>query len=180
MKRVPRLDFLARRPRPWAGLTLALLAAALLVAASFSAWRIEQHNRAELARLNEQAAKRLPPPPRKLSEAERVRHAQAARVAAELRAPWADLLATFEEHGHNDVGLLKLEPDAKAGIVRITGQARSTQALFVYLRELEADPRLVQVALTTQQAERETPGQPLRFVIQAGWRSERPTAREQS
>ena len=35
---------------------------------------------------------------------------------------------------------------------------------------LQADVRLVRVALTTQQLERETPGQPLRFVIQAGWR----------
>lgn len=180
MKTLPRLDFLAGAPRPWAGVALAMLATALLGAASVSAWHADRDNRAELARLNEQAARRLPPPPRKLSEAERVRHAQAARVAAELRAPWSDLLATFEEHGHNDVGLLKLEPDAKAGIVRITGQARSTQALFAYLRELEADPRLVQVALTTQQAERETPGQPLRFVIQAGWRSARVSAREQS
>lgn len=180
MKPLPRLDFLASAPRPWTGIVLALLIATLLGIASMSAWRLEQHNRAELGRLNEMAARRLPPPPRKLSEAERVRHAQAARVAAELRAPWAELLATFEEHGHGDVGLLKLEPDAKAGIVRITGQARGTQALFAYLRELEADPRLVQVALTTQQAERDTPGQPLRFVIQAGWRSARSAPREQS
>ena len=117
-----------------------------------------------------QAARLLPPAPRKLSEAERVRLTQAARVAGELRAPWGDLLATFEEHGQGDIGLLKLEPDAKAGVVRITGQARDAKSLFAYLHELEADVRLVRVALTTQQLERETPGQPLRFVIQAGWR----------
>ncbi|TXH53164.1 MAG: hypothetical protein E6Q93_19815 [Burkholderiaceae bacterium] len=55
-------------------------------------------------------------------------------------------------------------------MVRITGQARNAKALFAYLHELEGDARLVRVALTTQQLERETPGQPLRFVIQAGWR----------
>lgn len=170
MKTLPQLDFLAGAPRPWGGIALAGLAAVLLAGVAFSSWRIEQDNRQALARLNEQAARLLPPAPRKLSEAERVRLTQAARVAGELRAPWGDLLATFEEHGQGDIGLLKLEPDAKAGVVRLTGQARDAKSLFAYLHELEADVRLVRVALTTQQLERETPGQPLRFVIQAGWR----------
>ena len=170
MKRVARLDFLAGAPRPWGGLGLVLLAALLLGATAFSSWRQAQANREALAALNEQVARRLPPAPRKLSEAERVRLSQAARVAGELRAPWGDLLAAFEEHGRDDIGLLKLEPDAKTGLVRITGQARHAAALFAYLRELEAEPRLARVALTAHQLERETPGQPLRFVIQAGWR----------
>lgn len=180
MKTVAQLDFLAGGPRPWGGIALAALAALLLGAAALSSWRIEQDNRQALARLNEQAARLLPPAPRKLSEGERVRLAQAARVAGELRAPWGDLLATFEEHGQGDIGLLKLEPDAKAGVVRVTSQARNARALFAYLHELEADPRLVRVALTTQQLERETPGQPLRFVIQAGWRGAPSAPREVS
>lgn len=180
MKRVRQLDFLAGAPKPWPGLGLTAIAALLLGAAAFSAWQQEQDNRRALARLNEQAARLLPPAPRKPTEAERVRLAQAARVAGELRAPWADLLATFEEHGKGDIGLLKLEPDAKAGVVRITGQARNAKALFAYLHELEGDMRLVRVALTTQQLERETPGQPLRFVIQAGWRGAPSAAKEVS
>ena len=180
MKPLARLDFMARAPRPWAGLVLCIAAAGLLVTAAASAWQLERDNRDRLALVNERAARLLPPPPRKLTEAERVRLAQATRVAGELRAPWADLLATFEEHGKNDIGLLKLEPDAKAGIVRVTGQARNTAALFAYLRELEADARLTQVALTTQQSERETPGQPLRFVIQAGWRTTTTAVKEVS
>ena len=180
MKPLARLDFMARAPRPWAGLVLCIAAAGLLVTAAASAWQLERDNRDRLALVNERAARLLPPPPRKLTEAERVRLAQATRVAGELRAPWADLLATFEEHGKSDIGLLKLEPDAKAGIVRVTGQARNTAALFAYLRELEADARLTQVALTTQQSERETPGQPLRFVIQAGWRTTTTAVKEVS
>ncbi len=180
MKLVRQLDFLAGAPRPWGGLGLVVLAALLLAAVSASAWQQDQDNRRALAQLNEQAARLMPPAPRKLSEAERVRLAQAARVAGELRAPWGDLLATFEEHGQGDIGLLKLEPDAKAGVVRITGQARNAKALFAYLHELEGDARLVRVALTTQQLERETPGQPLRFVIQAGWRGAPSTPKEVS
>lgn len=180
MKPLARLDFMARAPRPWVGVALCAAAAGLLLAVAASAWQMERDNRDRLAVVNERAARLLPPPPRKLTEAERVRLAQATRVAGELRAPWADLLATFEEHGKNDIGLLKLEPDAKAGIVRVTGQARNTTALFAYLRELEADSRLTQVALTTHQSERETPGQPLRFVIQAGWRTTTSVAKEVS
>lgn len=171
MRPVPQLDFLALVPRPWAGFALAAVIALVLGASTFSIWRLDQGNRQALAQINERTARLLPPAPRKLSETERVRLAQVTRVAGELRAPWADLLATFEEHGQSDIGLLKLEPDAKAGVVRVTGQARNTKALFAYLRELEADARLVQVALTTHQAERDTPGQPLRFTIQAGWRA---------
>ena len=141
MKTLPQLDFLAGAPRPWGGIALAGLAAVLLAGVAFSSWRIEQDNRRALARLNEQAARLLPPAPRKLSETERVRLTQ-ARVAGELR-PWGDLLATFEEHGQGDIGLLKLEPDAKAGVVRITGQARDAKSLLptFELRPMRAGAR---------------------------------------
>lgn len=169
MKRVAQLDFLARAPRPWVGVALAVTAGALLIAVALSCWQLEQSNRQDSLLINQRSARLLPPPPRKLSEAERVRLAQAERVAGELRAPWSEVLAAFDEHGQPDIGLLKLEPDAKAGVVRVTGQARNTATLFAYLKGLEADPRLVQVLLTTHQTERDTPGQPLRFTIQAGW-----------
>jgi Tfp pilus assembly protein PilN len=107
-----------------------------------------------------------------------VRYAQVNAVAGELSAPWSDLLAAFEEHGSGDVGLLKLEPDARAGLVRVTGQVRNTRALFGYLRALEADPRLERVVLTNHQVERNTPGMPLRFTLQAGWRRGSAAAKE--
>ena len=142
----------------------------LLAGVAFSSWRIEQDNRQALARLNEQAARLLPPAPRKLSEAERDVRLTQARAWRRIAPPWGDLLATFEEHGQGDIGLLQLRARCQGRVVRITGQARDAKSLFAYLHELEADARLVRVALTTQQLERETPGQPLRFVIQAGWR----------
>lgn len=180
MRAPATLDFLAGAPRPWAGIALAGAAVALLAGAAVSCWQIERDNRQRSIEVTAQAARRLPPPPRRLSEGERVRLAQAANVAADLRAPWGELLSTFENRGRSDIGLLKLEPDAKAGLVRVTGQARNAKALFAYLRALEADARLERVALTTQQIERDTPGQPLRFTIQAQWRNERPAAKEVS
>lgn len=170
MKRVPQLDFLAGAPRPWAGLLICSAALLLLAAAGWSNWQVEQRNREAGALIAERIA-RAAPPPRRLTEAERVRLAQTERLAGELRAPWAELLATFEEHSRADVGLLKLEPDARGGMVRVTGQAKDVKALFSYLLELEGDGRLAEVALTNHQAEREVPGQPLRFTIQAAWRT---------
>jgi Tfp pilus assembly protein PilN len=180
VKKIDHLDFLAPPPRPWAGFGLVLLACALLAAAANASWQVELRNRQDSARLEQRLARLQPPAPRKLSEAERLQLAAAARVASELRAPWDDLLATFEEHGQADIGLLKLEPDARARVVRITGQARDARALFAYLRALEADPRLVEVSLTTQQAENDTPGKPLRFTIQAGWRAAPSVAKDSS
>lgn len=171
MKRVPTLDFLAGAPRPWPGLLLCGAALIALLAAGASSWQAERANREAGAMIAERLARSAPPVPRRLSESERLRLAHSERLAGELRAPWAELLATFEEHGRADVGLLKLEPDARAGLVRITGHARDVKALFTYLLALEADARLADVALANHQADRDVPGQPLRFTILAAWRS---------
>lgn len=170
MIKVRQLDFLAAPGRPWGGLVLMAAGLVLLGVLAASSWQLARHNHEGAALLAQRAARLSPAPARKPTEAERVRLAQLERVSGELRAPWAELLATFEEHGRADVGLLKLEPDARAGIVRVTGQARDSKALFAYLLALEADPRLTDVALTTHQTERDVPGQPLRFIIQAAWR----------
>ena len=71
MKPLARLDFMARAPRPWVGLLLCTFAAGLMAAAAASAWQLERDNRDRLALVNERAARLLPPPPRKLTEAER-------------------------------------------------------------------------------------------------------------
>lgn len=170
MRPLPQLDFMAAPPRPWSGLALLAVAALILAAAAASCWQIEQGNRYETALLNQRAARQAMPQ-RKPTEAERLRQAQTASVSGQLRAPWAELLATFEESGRSGIGLLKLEPDARTGVVRVTGHARDAKALFAYLQDLEADPRLLQVVLNTHQRERDTPGQPLRFIIQATWRT---------
>jgi hypothetical protein len=170
MKRIERLDFLAPPPRPWAGLTLLAVASLALAWAVLSWWSLQTSVDQHQASLRQLAA-RQQQPSRPLSEAERVQRAQASAVLFELRAPWAQLLSTFEERSRNDIGLLKLEPDAKSGLVRVTGQAKDTRALFDYLKELEADERLISVVLHNHQLEREAPGRPIRFMLQARWRT---------
>jgi uncharacterized iron-regulated membrane protein len=170
MKPLQRLDFLAPAPRPWAGLTLLALGAAALAWVAIWTWSLQQAVNQHNASLRQQATRQAAPS-NTLGEAERVRMAQASAVLSELRAPWDQLLSTFEERSRNDIGLLKLEPDAKSGLVRVTGQAKDTKALFAYLKELESDQRLISVALNNHQLERDAPGRPVRFMLQARWRT---------
>ena len=176
MKPLPQVDFLQQGRLPWLGAALLLVAAVLLGVAGWQVSELDRDNRDTATLLARRAVALAPVPPRKPTEAERVRFAQASAVAGELGAPWSELLSAFEEHGSGDVGLLKLEPDARAGQVRVTGQVRNTRALFAYLRALESDPRLGSVVLTNHQLERDVPGRPLRFTLQAGWRRVTPAS----
>ena len=168
MKTLPQLDFLAGAPRPWGGIAAGGLAAVLL--AGVASWRIEQDNRQALARLNEQAARLLPPAPRKAQgSGARAPHAGRARGRriAPLGRPARHLRGT---RARATSACSSSSPMPRpAWCASPAGHAMPSH-FFAYLHELEADARLVRVALTTQQLERETPGQPLRFVIQAGWR----------
>ncbi len=169
MRRPPRLDFQGGPPRPWVGLLACALALLLLAASALHGWRQQQGNAERTASLAQRQARSTAPAAR-LSAADRQRLSQANRLAAELRAPWGELLSTFETQGGPDIGLLKLEPDARTGVVRVTGHARDAKSLFAYVKSLEADARLRQVALVNHELDQDTPGRPLRFVLQAGWR----------
>ena len=168
MKRPAPFDFAgAPRLRPL-GLLLAGVAGAALLASSVLAWRAETNNAALAERLK--AATAAQAPRAAMSSADRLLLAQARTVMTQLNAPWDDLLAVFEEHSTPKVGLLKLEPDAKAAIVRVTAQSASVEAMVAYVQALEGDPRLVDVILANHQIERDTAGRPVRFMLIAGWR----------
>jgi Tfp pilus assembly protein PilN len=168
MKRIAPLEFVARTPRrPWAWL---LLVAAL----PLLAWQGLRYGEA-LERRDEQAAAL-----RKLDLAARVTRrpvsdadvryvAQAGQAAAQLSAPWGSMLAMLEEHKSEDIALLRLEPNAKTGQLKLTGEARSGAAMVAFLESLERDVRLSQVTLVNHQLQRQTPGEPLRFTVNAVW-----------
>ncbi len=176
MKRPPTLDFAGGAPQPWIGLAVCVLAALMLAGGAAVSWQQQQRNGALAAALSQRSAQRQPAA-RALSAAERTRVAQGERVMSELRAPWGELLSTFEAQSRPDIGLLKLEPDARTGLVRVTAHAKDTTALFAYVKALEGDDRLRNVSLVNHELERDTPGQPLRFTLQAGWRVPSSSAR---
>jgi hypothetical protein len=168
VKRLPAIDFLESRRPQWLGWGLIAVAAGLLAASGYGSWRIENDTRSQAARLKLAQAARAPGTA--MSAADRLLLAQARSVATQLNAPWDELLAVFEEHSVPSVGLLKLEPDAKAAIVRVTAQAGDADAMVSYVEALESDARLTDVMLVNHQVEREIAGQPVRFTMLASWR----------
>jgi hypothetical protein len=169
MKRVPSIVFLSpSRPR-WAGWVLAAAAAACLGASAYAAWRLELTVREHGARLA--LAQAAQSPRSTPSAADRALLLQARSISNQLNAPWDQLLGVFEEHSMQTVGLLKLEPDAKAAIVRVTAQAGSAEDMVSYVAALESDNRLADVVLASHQIERDTAGRPLRFMLVASWKT---------
>lgn len=159
------LDFIAAAPRPWFGRAMATGAAAALLLVAGQAWLLRQDTQRVALRDSRPAVTRAP-----LNESQRRGLTQVKTLAAQITAPWSDLLAVFEQHTQADVGLLRLEPDARSGRVRLTAEAKDVSVMMAYFTSLEADPRLVDVVLTNHQLERDVPGKPVRFTVQAGWR----------
>ncbi len=171
MKRIHALDLLNDRQTPWGGWLLAgvgLLLAALAVLPLLPLRAdIAQREQAVNAVRRASAAAEAPI---ELSAADRRRQTQARRLLVQLDAPWNELFNLLEQHADPQVGLLRLEPDAASGQIRVMAMARSLGAMAAWLRRLEQDPRLADVQIVQHQIEDQVPGRPVRFNIVARWR----------
>jgi Tfp pilus assembly protein PilN len=161
------LDYIAppRRAR-WPGLLL--LAVALgLGTELFMRYRDAQ---LEIARL-ETAANLVSPqrpvlrsvPKERLDE--EVRAAEA--VVRQLTLPWAALIETIERAATREVAVLQLQPEAQTRALRLTGEARSREAMFAYVRRLAAAQSLADVHVVSHQVQLEDPQKPIHFAVQA-------------
>lgn len=168
MRRVPPLEFLNRAPRRRMGWFMLLLAVPLL------GWQLVRYTQA-LDQRNEEAAvaeRSEGAGPRSVRAAAPadVRYvSQATQAATQLAAPWAGLLALLDEHNDADVALLRVEPNARSGQVKLVAEARDANSMVAFLASLESDRRLTQVTLLNQQLQRQTPGEPLRFTVSGLW-----------
>ncbi len=168
MKLIPSLDFIERSPaRPWGWLLL-------LVALPLFAWQgsryisaVELRDEQAVALKKADLASRTPR--RTLSDGDVRYVTQASQAATQLAAPWNTMLAMLEEHRSENIALLKLEPNAKTGQLKIVGEARTGRAMVSYLQSLENDTRLSQVTLINHQLQKQTPGEPIRFTAAAQW-----------
>ncbi len=87
---------------------------------------------------------------------------------------WADLFALLQRHGRGPVALLELTPQTSPGLIELVGQTPSLQSMVEWLQELEADPQLSDVTLTSHAARVAGLGWPAggsayRFVVLARW-----------
>lgn len=161
------LDYLAPPGRPlWPG--IALLALSLALGAHL--FLRYQGARQELVRLEAESGLILPErrPVRVLPRERLQAEAKAAEaVVRELTLPWAALIGALEQAATRDVALLQLQPDADQRRLRLTAEARDREAMFAYLRRLEAAPRLGEVHLVSHRVHEEDPQRPIEFSVQA-------------
>lgn len=170
------LDYLRPTPgRQWPGwllLTLGLLSSGFFLVKSSSTSRQLTTVEHEVSRLKHQAERH-----QTLSFAdERARDASAQgereRQISPLNIRWASLLLALEQSIDDSVTLLGLEPGVRD--IAIAGEARSIDAVFDYIKRLQAATVFVDVYLTKHEIVQGNPYRPVRFSLQATWREKSP------
>jgi hypothetical protein len=152
------IDFSGRSPSRPLGWTLAVCGLLVLAWQGWALWRAEElvEARASTATAARVAARTAPPSTAPAPTPASARMALASQrqidqIAADLAAPWGDLLQVFEARAGRQVTLLRMEPDAHSGLVRLAGEARTLSAVLAYVSALDTDPMLRQVLLTHHQ-----------------------------
>src|SRR5687767_6852120 len=168
--RPPRLELdhvAPRRRTPWPG--LALLGLSLAVAAGL-AMRY-QETAEQLAQV---PAKTFSPPARTAPSRTNDAEERIARAALrQLALPWAGLVRALEDAALPDVALLQVQPEAQQQVLRVSAQARSTAAMFRYVRGLTEAKGLSEVHLVSHEVAQDDPQHPVRFGAQASFRAMR-------
>lgn len=148
------IDFSGRPPPRHLGWILAAIGLAVLGWQAWSTWQLNtetQRERQGLEQLVAQASR--PASGSGMSLRDQRRHVQIERLSTYLAAPWEELLQVFESHAGRAITVLRLEPDAQSGVVRMTGEAQTLTAVMGYVSALENEPRLSQVLLTRHQVQ---------------------------
>lgn len=158
--------------------TVWMLAAAMLglsVYAAFGYWKYLERLRAyeveaEAINMHAAIAKRqvkvpgIPP----------VSQAQSAAVngmIARLNLPWRTLFDAIQHSTPSGVALLSLEPDARKRTIRITAEARGSDEMIAYIEEMQQQELFSAVSLIRHEINEPDPNHPVRFQIDAQWRS---------
>jgi len=168
------IDF-AARPRRSARSARALVAlgSVALAAVALHGWDVASEQRALVDALAQARKKATPlaPAPRQVLQEPRqaARERQLLEATRGLHTPWADLFGALEAAPAQAVALLSIEPSVANRSVRLSAEARDATAMLGYLAALQKDVRLAQVVLVSHQVQAQSPGTPVRFVIQGLW-----------
>jgi len=165
------LDFApARRNAPLGWVLLAAgLVLATLAGVQFRAAHAERL--AHAGELSALSGKLLPANAEAAGQAVDPRAAKAAAaVARDLRVPWSEMLTALEAVQARDVALLGVEPSPTRHNIRITAEAKTPDAMLNYVDALRGEA-FPEVHLASHQVQAQTPGEPVRFVVQARWKA---------
>jgi hypothetical protein len=167
------LDFRrSRRAAPWTGWILLALAVLLIgdlahsYQAASAALAGTEARLAKVARPAQNAGMRLP-------KATPDELAAARETYQRLATPWEQLFGALESAATERVTLVAVEPDARSGTVKISGEGRDYPAVLDYVVHLRASPTLAGAHLVKHEA-RQDGAQPIAFSVAAAWGEAKP------
>ncbi len=92
--------------------------------------------------------------------------AAARDTVQRLSTPWASLFGAIESAASDQVALLAIEPDPKAGTVLISGDGKDYLAALTYVLNLSRSEALSEVQLLRHEARPDAVG----FSVSAAWK----------
>jgi Tfp pilus assembly protein PilN len=160
------LNFAGRERRsPWAG---AVLFAVAIAVAGDAAWSYLNAKRtivqAEtlIARAHPHSAPARAVAPEEI--------AVARDTVQRLSLPWPGLFGAIESAASDDVALLAIEPDPRAGKVTLSGDSKDYLAALTYVLNLSRSDALSSVELVRHEVKQNDPRHPVAFSVSAAWK----------
>ena len=160
-----KLDFCRTRRAPrWVAPVLMLLAFAFsgdVALSFFRTYKEVKQNEVALAKLDPRSYR----PARKASPEE---IAVAKDTVQRLSTPWAKLFGALEAAASDQVALLAIQPDPKAGTVLISGDSKDYLAALTYVLNLSRSEALSRVQLARHEVKPDQ-GKTVGFSVSATW-----------
>jgi Tfp pilus assembly protein PilN len=159
------LDFVASPRSPWAARLLLVVS---LVVAGDMAFTFVNFTRANSAL--EQRLASLGPKGLQAAKPVSPDELAAARDTVQrLSLPWSKLFAAVEAAATDQVALLAIEPDPRAGTVSISGDSKDYLAALTYVLNLSRAESLSHVTLVRHETKQNDPQRPVAFTVSASW-----------
>lgn len=155
--------------RVWLGLAVAAFAACIALLGQVLNSNTSQTQRLAALKARSATPVAKAPPKADMSPGEAARARAVRQTAQKLVTPWSEMLASLETAPTKSVALIAVEPSVSKRTVRVTAEARSLTDMLDYLAAMQADTRMSDVVLVSHQIQTQTPGTPVRFLVQAGW-----------
>ena len=154
----------------WLLVAVALLLCAL---AALLGWRLLAQQRADAAQLAAAHTRAKAPVVVAVATAQpAISDVQAAAVNAavmQLTLPWRALHDAIGAATPPTIAMLALEPDARKRSMRITAEAKTSDAMIDYVEELKRQELFADVVLTRHEINEQDANRPIRFQIEAQW-----------
>jgi hypothetical protein len=176
IRALPRLEldlYAARRAGGWAAPALLALAVAFSADLGVSYYGARQETAAaerHLARIEhgKDGAGAAHRRARMQASPEEIREGRETYLR--LTTPWGDLFSTLERAAPDDVMLLAIEPDPRAGTVQISGAGRDYAAVLDYVARLQNEKLLSGVHLVRHEVRQDDPQRAAAFSVAASWK----------